>query len=224
VSGTNAARAARRAARRLLPARVVVGVAVLVLLVAFACVPTLKAHGELLLQLGAERVQPGGALEVRGDLGTGEAFEVALIAKADGSRRVIATIAAIEEGHFQTYVTVPGDVVPGDYLVEVAVDLSVVRAPLTVFGSPITGEEGGGPDRGEGLVQPMPSGVSKAVGGGADSGVIGGSGGPPADGDAISSRAGRSPLDGAVVLGVAAVIAAGLLVGMRLIGRRRRAP
>ncbi|HEY3164531.1 MAG TPA: hypothetical protein VGJ71_09235 [Candidatus Limnocylindrales bacterium] len=174
------------------------------------------AHGELILQLGAEQVQPGGSIEVRGDLGTGESFEVALISKADGSRRLIATIPAVEEGHFQTFVTIPADLAPGAYLLEVAVDLIVARAPLSVAGSPITGEGGGdGPDHADPLVQPMP-GSSPAVGGANGAGLTGSA----APGTPASTRAGRSALDGLVIVAVAVLGAAALAVVLRLAGRR----
>jgi hypothetical protein len=184
------------------------------------------AHGQFMLQLGAERVQPGGAIEVRGDLGAGEAFEVALIAKADGGRRLIATIPATEEGHFLTYVTVPSDVPVGDYLLEVAVDLSVIRAPLTVAGSPITGEVGDGPDHADPLNQPMSSGLGSGNGAGAGAPAAGprGSGATTTGGPSqAATRVGRSPIDGALVVGLAALASIALVGGIRLIGRRRSA-
>jgi hypothetical protein len=184
-------------------------------LAALAIATPVAAHGEYILQLGADRIQPGGAIEVRGDLGTGEAFEVALVSKLDGSRRVIATIPAVEEGHFQTYVTVPADVPTGDYLLEVAVDLTVIRAPLAIAGTPITGsgEEGSGPDH-DPLVGPMPTG--------AGAGVVAGSSAAPNAPAASDLRGTRSPLDGASILAGALAAAVVLLAALRL-GARRRA-
>jgi hypothetical protein len=176
-----------------------------------ATATSVTAHGQVTLQLGAERIEPGGSIEVRGDLGTGEVFEVALVAKADGSRRVIGTIPAIEEGHFQSYVTLPADVTAGDYLVEVAVDSTVARAPLTIAGVPIL-PGGEAPDRDEPLGAPIPSGL-----------------GPAADNDATVPGAGapagseRSPLEGVTVLSVALVLGIGLLALLRLAGLRRSA-
>lgn len=168
------------------------------------------AHGELILQLGAERIQPGGAIEVRGDLGMGERFQIALISKADGSRRPIATIPATEEGHFQSYVTVPADVTPGDYLVEASFDLVVVRAPLTVAGTPV--EAGGeGLDQADGLLLPMPSGAAAPA-------VSAPSAVAPGD---TTGRVGRSPVDGLIVV-MAAIVGAGLLVGGMRLARRQR--
>lgn len=174
------------------------------------------AHGELILQLGAERVQPGGSVEVRGDLGAGESFEVALIAKADGSRRVITTIPATEEGHFQTYVTIPTDVPTGEYLLEVAVDVVVVRAPLTVAGGPVGGDGGAQPEQEEGLIAPLPSGFGVAAG--AASLQPAGTATEP-----VANQSGRSLIDGVLVVAVALGAAIALVVGMRLTGRRRSA-
>jgi hypothetical protein len=208
----------RRAARR--AARLIVSAAVASAIVLWSAAPV-AAPGELILQLSAERIQPGATIEVRGDLGTGEAFEVALVAKADGSRRLIGTITTVDEGHFQSYVTIPADAIPGDYLFEVAADLTVVRAPLTIAGSPIDpGGGGDGPDRGDGLIVPLPSGFG--AGGGANASnptapfsPSGGSG---------STRAGRSPIDGALVVGGAALLAIALLGVLRLTVRRRSGP
>lgn len=182
------------------------------LLVLFGSSPV-AAHGELTLELGAERVQPGGSIEVRGDLGSGEAFEVSLIASADGSRRVIATIPTIDEGHFQSYVTVPADLAGGDYLVEVAVGLSVARAPLVVAGPPVDGGGGAGPEQEEGLVQPMPSGF------GVGPGVV--ARGPnPADSSAATNQGDR--YSNVAVLAAALIAAAGIAVGLRIVRRARR--
>ena len=169
------------------------------------------AHGQLILELGADRIQPGAAIEVRGDLGNGEQFEIALISKLDGSRRPIAIVPASDEGHFQSYVIVPADVTPGDYLVEASFDLLVVRAPLTVAGAPI--EAGGeGPDRADGLILPMPSSAGAPAASAPGAAV--------APGDA-AGPVGRAPVDGLIVI-VAAIAGAGLLVrGLRLARRRR---
>ena len=169
-------------------------------------------HGELVLQLGAERIQPGGTIEVRGDLGSGEAFQVALISKADGSRRAIATIPAVDEGHFQSFVTVPADLPSGDYLIEVAVDLVVMRAPLTVTGVPIAPDGGGRPEQEEGLIQPLPSASGAA--------------GSFADGVEASPvpTAQPPPFDGPLIVAIATIAAIGLLVSIRLASRRRVPP
>lgn len=192
-----------------------VAFAVAVALVAISVAST-AAHDGVLLQLGAERIQPGGTVEVRGDLGAGEAFEVALITSADGSRRVIATISATEEGHFQSFVVVPADVSAGNYLLEVAVDLTVVRAPLTIAGSPIDAAGGEGPEQEEGLVQPVPPGF----GGGQPASAAPGVEAIPPDSTSVD----RSSIAGAVAIGVAGILGAALLGGLQLRKRRRSAP
>jgi len=172
------------------------------------------AHGELILQLGSERVAPGGVVEVRGDLGMGSTVQIVLISKADGSRRPIANLEDFEEGHFQEYVTIPPDVAAGDYLVEAGTDVVTVRAPLAIVGSAAV-EGGDRPDQGEPLIVPNPT---------------------PGVGGALATQAAGAPLGGVVVgspvreawplppigIAVVAVFAAlALLAGLRLAGRRR---
>jgi hypothetical protein len=201
-------RAALRAARAFLPA-----IAIAAALGFPGAIPV-AAHGELILQLGSERVAPGGVVEVRGDLGMGNTVQIVLISKADGSRRLIATLADFEEGHFQQYVTIPPDVAAGDYLVEAGTDVVTVRAPLAIVGSaPVEG--GDRPDQGEPLIVPNPT---AGVGG------------------ALATQAAGAPLGGVVVgtpvreawplppigIAVVAVFAAiALLAGLRLAGRGR---
>jgi hypothetical protein len=103
------------------------------------------------MQLGSERIQPGGTLGMRGDMGVGEQFQVALISATDGSRRVLGVIPAVEEGHFDTNIVIPTDVAAGDYLVEAGVDALATRAPLTIAGPPIVDGGGEAPDRANAL-------------------------------------------------------------------------
>jgi hypothetical protein len=173
-------------------------------------------HGELFFQLGAERIQPGGQVEIRADLGAGDAFEVTLVAKADGGRRILGTIPATEEGHLQTYLMIPADVPAGDYLVELAYDLTVLRAPLTVAGAPIDPGEGGQqPGQDDGFGAPSPSGGGAAVP------VVPGSSIVPAS-DGSSVRGTRSAADGLLAVVLAGGGAAVLLATLRILGARRR--
>jgi hypothetical protein len=144
-------RAALRAARRFLSA------AALAAAIGILGAHPVAAHGELIFQLGSERVAPGGVVEVRGDLGAGSTVEIVVISKADGTRRSIATLTDFEEGHFQDYVTIPADLPAGDYLVEAGTESIAVRAPLTVAGS-AAGEGGERRDQDEPLLVPLPSG------------------------------------------------------------------
>jgi hypothetical protein len=202
--------------------RPVLAASLLGLLAVLAAGLPATAHGEDTLQLGAERIQPGGSIEVRGDLGSGEAFAVSLISGIDGSRRVITTIAATEEGHFQSYVTLPTDVPAGDYLLEVAVDGEEVRGPLTVAGSPFGGEEGAGPEQEEGLLQPLPSAFGAGVGPGP---VARGS--APAEASGADPRAGHASIDDVGLLAMAALAALAalaILAGLRSVRRGRSSP
>jgi hypothetical protein len=171
------------------------------------------AHGELIFQLGAERIQPGGSIEVRGDLGRGEAFAITLVSRIDGSRRVIATVPAIEEGHFQASVVIPSDVATGEYVVEASAEGTVIRAPLTIAGSPV-GEAGGGlPGQDEGFAQPVPSGLGRPV--------VGSAAITPT---AESARTAQSSVAGLAIVGVVGAAAIALVALLRTADRRRRLP
>ena len=175
-------------------------------------VPT-AAHGELVFQLGSERAAPGDVVEVRGDLGAGSTVEIVLISTADGTRRSIATLVDIEEGHFQAYVTIPPDQKAGDYLVEAGTESIAVRAPLTIAGS--AAEAGGErPDQDEGLLAPLPSGWA----GNAFATPVTGDGlGPAVD------NGGRDalPLPPIVIALLVVIGMLALLGGLRLAGRAR---
>jgi hypothetical protein len=199
-------RAVLRAARMLVPAMALAAAGTIA-----TGAPAL-GHGETFFQVGAERIQPGGQVEIRFDLGTGDAFEIALVSKADGSRRVIATVGATEEGHYQGYVTVPSDVPAGDYLVEAAVDLVVARAPLTVAGPPIVDGAGGAPEH-EGF--PQPSGVAGGLDGTTRSAA------PTTAAVSTSVRGQRDSAESLAIVGVATVAAVALVGALRL---RRRIP
>jgi hypothetical protein len=132
-----------------------------------------------------------------------------LISVTDGSRRLLGTIPAVEEGHFQANVIVPADVPLGDYLLEAGVQNVAIRAPLSIAGTPIVGEGGaGGPDQADALIQPAPSA---------------GSAGPakpaiPAGRTSADSDWGPLGAIGAVM--IAAFGAIGLLAALRVRARR----
>lgn len=200
-------RAAHRAARRFLAVAAAIAAATVVV------AGGAGAHGETFFQLGAERIQPGATVEVRADLGAGDAFEITLIAKSDGTRRSLGTVPATEEGHLEGYLTIPADVPAGDYLVELAYDVIVMRAPLTIAGAPVTGEQGGGPDRGDGLLVPIGSAASAPSAAAASL----------APSTPTSTRASREPIDGLLIAVIAIGGAALLVVGLRLANRSRGA-
>ncbi|MBA2381650.1 MAG: hypothetical protein H0V73_06035 [Chloroflexi bacterium] len=183
------------------------------------------AHGELTFQLGVERVQPGGTLEIRGDLGAGDQLEITLVAKSDGARRLIATIETAEEGHLHTFVTVPADVAVGDYLVEAAFELTVMRAPLTVAGPPIVEEPDEQPGQEEGLLVPMPPGFGSGSGASGGSASVGAGASASAFTDGAGSLAPigirRDPIEGMAAVG-AGILAVAVVAGLRIRSGRRR--
>ena len=189
---------------------------VLGLLVALGAGSRVLAHGEETLELGAERVQPGGTVEVRGDLGTGERFEVALISQVDGSRWVVGTIDALEEGHVDGYVTVPPETPAGDYFVEVTaegvVDAATMRARIAIAGSPI-GSDGERPDQADGL--PGPATSSFPGGGPAAVGVLPSRSGPvdaPAEPEVAPNRLAIATVAAGVVGVLALVVIGGAIL------------
>jgi hypothetical protein len=200
-------RAALRAARLFLAAVLTAAV------VAVAVVVPVLAHGELVFQLGAERIQPGGSVEIRGDVGVGSSVEIVLIGKTDGSRRSLGTLADFEDGHFQGYVTIPADVAVGEYLLEAGTESIAVRAPLVVAGAAVV-EGGDRPGQEEPLVAPMPSGL----GGVAVATLQPGAPLGPAVGGGSRDFWPISPVLVAAILVIGAVA---LLVGLRLAGRPR---
>lgn len=200
-------RAAHRAARRFLAAAAIAA--------AFwipSAVPA-AAHGELVFQLGAERVAPGDVVEVRGDLGVGTSVDIVLISKSDGSRRLLASLTDFEEGHFQDYVTIPADVVAGDYLIEAGTDSIAARAPLTIAGFAVNAG-GERPGQDEPLLAPLPSAVSGSA---FATPAVGVRSGPVV----ATDERGTWPAPPIVIaLGVVAG-ALGLLGGLRLVSRGR---
>jgi hypothetical protein len=170
------------------------------------------AHGELIFQLGAERIEPGGSVEIRGDVGAGTSVEIVLIGKSDGSRRSLGTLADFEDGHFQGYVTIPADVAVGEYLLEAGTESIAVRAPLVVAGAAIVGG-GERPGQDEPLVAPMPSGLGGPA-------VATLQPGTPLGAVGTGSRD-SWPIPPVVVAGLLVIVVGVLLVGLRLRGRTR---
>ena len=171
------------------------------------------AHGELIFQLGAERIQPGGSVEIRGDVGAGTSVEIVLIGKTDGSRRSLGTLADFEDGHFQGYVTIPADVAVGEYLLEAGTESIAVRAPLVVAGSAVI-EGGERPGQDEPLVAPMPSGLGGVAVATLQPGT------PFGPGVGGGTRA-SWPISPVLVAAILAIGAGALLVGLRVASRRR---
>jgi hypothetical protein len=200
-------RAALRVARSVLSAAAAVAIVVL------SAVGPAAAHGELLFQVGPERVAPGGVIEVRGDFGAGDSVEIVMISRADDARRSIATVVDFEEGHFQSYLTVPVDLPAGDYVVEAVSETITMRAQLTVAGVAIAAG-GERPNQDEALVGTLPSGGTGSTVETPAAGIPTGAVVPATGPDAW-------PIPPVVIAALFLLGAVGLLAGLRLAGRLR---
>ena len=108
-----------------------------------AAAPTVSAHGGVAtLQLGAERVGPGGTIEVFGDMTTEGQVALTLIAASDGAARALATLATADDGHFQAFLELPADLSGGIYSVTAGNGVDLASAPLVIAGPAAAGEEG----------------------------------------------------------------------------------
>ena len=113
-----------------------------------ALAPAVQAHGgTATLQLPTPRVNPGGTLELLGDMTAEGPVELYLIA-ADSVVRSLGNANADAEGHFQAFIALPRDLPTGSY--EVAARSAVDRATtrLVIDGIPVAvGDEGQLPGR-----------------------------------------------------------------------------
>jgi hypothetical protein len=132
------------------------GLAVALLVLSAAGV---TAHGGVpTLQLGAERINPGGTIELLGDMTTEGTVELSLVGGT--TVRSLGNAVADYEGHFQMFVIVPVDIAAGRYTVHAESAVERASAPLVVAGPPLGGEEGQlpGQDEARAGVQPGASG------------------------------------------------------------------
>jgi len=163
-----------------------------------------SAHGGVpTLQLGAERVNPGGTIELLGDMTSEGTFELSLIAGT--TVRSLGSAASDYEGHFQVFVNVPVDIPTGSYTVHARSDLERASAPLVVAGPPITDDEGQLPGQDEifAPVPTLPAEAAVASGGASDPLATAGSTGPSVD-LAIALVAVTTAVAGALALGALA--------------------
>jgi hypothetical protein len=101
------------------------------------------AHGGVAsLQVVAERVNPGGTLELLGDMASEGPVDIAVAAEPDGTARSLGHVQADAEGHFQAFLTVPADLPSGTYAVLARAGAEEARSSVVVSGPPI-GDEGG---------------------------------------------------------------------------------
>ncbi|MDO8483960.1 MAG: hypothetical protein Q7S35_03315 [Candidatus Limnocylindrales bacterium] len=140
-------------------------IGVLAAALTLAATSPVSAHGGVAtLQLGSERINPGGTLEVVGDMTTDGSIALILIADADGAARPMATLAAGDDGHFQAFVVIPGDVPEGSYTVSAGNGVDLTRAPIVIAGVRVPeGEQGQLPGQDEALAGALPSGVAQAT-------------------------------------------------------------
>ena len=122
-----------------------------------SAVPAWADGGEPRLEISVERSNPGGMVDVRGvDLEPEEMVAVALI----GNELVVPMdeVVADPEGVFLMSVTLPADLVEGEYTLRAVTDDHQMMSPaLTVSGAAITDNEEGQRDESESLLASMPT-------------------------------------------------------------------
>ena len=115
--------------------------------VAIACLTTVAAgsvaaHGGVpILQAVVERVNPGGTLDLMGDMTSEGSVEILLVAPAEAVVWHLAPVEADHEGHFRAFLVVPADVPAGDYRVRATMATEEASTMVVVAGPPIV--EGG---------------------------------------------------------------------------------
>jgi hypothetical protein len=106
-------------------------------------VSLVDGHGGVAtLQLGSERVHPGGTLEILGDMTAEGPVDIRIVAAAGGDARKLGVASADETGHFQAFLTVPGDLAVGSYLISAHSSSDEARTPVAIVGAPV-GDDGG---------------------------------------------------------------------------------
>lgn len=114
-----------------------------------------SAHGGVpTLQLQVDRINPGGSVELRGDMTGDDPVELSLQA-GDGSTLALGQIETDWEGHFVTAVIIPADVAAGTYIVRVTSPFEEATTRIMVAGPPLLPEAEGQPlGRDEALAAP----------------------------------------------------------------------
>ena len=122
------------------------------------CAPIALAHGgPARLELGAERANPGVALEVRG-INIAPEQPVALALVGAGAEFSLGAAMGDTHGDFTRTIDVPREAAAGAYTVRAfGANRVVVTAPLTILGAAASDEEEGAQrDQDEPLLAPMP--------------------------------------------------------------------
>jgi hypothetical protein len=119
-------------------------------------VASVSAHGGVpTLQLNTDRINPGGTVELRGDMTGDEPVELSLQA-GDGSTLALGSIETDWEGHFVAALTMPVDVAAGTYVVRVKSPFEEATTKIVVAGPPLAQEGEGQPlGRDEALAGPI---------------------------------------------------------------------
>ena len=124
----------------------------------FVQVGVTAGHGGVAtLQIGGERINPGGTVDVRGDMTTEGPVEISIVAEGDVEGRALATIDADAEGQFQAFLIVPVDLPAGAYAVRAQSTAEQASAPIEIAGAAVGGEEGQLPGQDEALAGHPPA-------------------------------------------------------------------
>ena len=131
---------------------------VFVVVFAFTVTPSAFAHGdEPRLEINAEKINPGGVVEVRGvDFEFEEVVLLSLIGA--GVEIPLGDITSDAEGQFLQIVSMPGDLPEGGYQFQAVTDDHEITSPrILVQGVPIEEVNEGQRDEEESLLAPMPT-------------------------------------------------------------------
>lgn len=132
----------------------------IVLLLSLFVVPSASAHGRTpRLEISAERINPGGVLDIRGVEFDYEEL-VTLYLERQGIVVSLGEINADLEGIFIHTFVLPSDLPAGEYVIRGVTEHHDVLSPIfNVQGPTVPGEGGGQGEREEddGLLAPMPS-------------------------------------------------------------------
>lgn len=143
----------------------IISLVALVMLGLLRTQPALAHGGEPRLELGTERVNPGGVVEVRGvNFEYDEHLTLTLIGAQ--SETTLVEINADEAGEFQRVLTLPSTLDAGTYYLGAATEHHhVLSAALTVWGEAVMTEGAGVGQRddADGLLAPMPTALANAV-------------------------------------------------------------
>lgn len=131
--------------------RLALTVALFVCVLALAAPRVAEAHdGAPRLELGAERLAPGAALEVRGLNATPPDSAVTLRLVGEGGDRVLGEAIGDAHGDFAQTFVLPSDLTPGVYVLQIGTaETLITSAPLTIVGAPVLGEDEGEGQRAE---------------------------------------------------------------------------